>query len=170
MISRINLDIIYGCTYLEFSRAQDEESAITCAERKGWEPDSLEGIEKVSDRSRKEQPSASDSQLVFKRSVLLIVGGFSNSTLVLKLSSVLVFSLEMLPPTLVGSTVVVVLFWSSDAPLFDVAILFETFCLTVDRDFDGKFMKNFPTKRASCCRDDSRCCDIYRHYIRSGKY
>ena len=65
----INLNA--DCTHLEFSRAVEEgESAITSADGKGREPDSLVGME-VSDCSRKEESLAIDSLLTIWESVLL---------------------------------------------------------------------------------------------------
>jgi hypothetical protein len=58
------------CTHLEFSTALGEgEAAITSADRKRLEPDSLE-IE-LSDCSRKEESPAIDSRLIIWESVLL---------------------------------------------------------------------------------------------------
>jgi hypothetical protein len=80
------------------------------------------------------------------------MGGLSNSMLVLALLFEYVLGLALLLPTLEFSTVVDVFFLFSDVLFVEDAVLFETFCLIASRDLDGKFIKNFPTKRTSSCR------------------
>ena len=154
MISMMILCLKCDNTHLEVPTALEGVSLITAVKRKGWEPDSIEGIKEVSYRSWEEKLSSTDSRKIIWGSVQLHMGGFGNSTQILVLSSVQIWILGLLLLTLVGLIMLAVMFWLTDEPISDCRIFFEELCLMVDLAFDGKSMKNFPIKRTSCCRED----------------